>query len=146
FALEKEAGADLMLEIVRHEGSGVLRRGNLLRETAESFNDADFFCRVAKRLLESALRDLPRCESVVGDDRGLLRHHEQQICIHDGLAIGRAVLAAVGIDPSAEAVLAPDEEGQPVLELALGGRQETDHAAEVVVMAMAEYERVELLR
>src|ERR1700730_2887347 len=82
----------------------------LFREAAETVDDTDLFLRVAKRLFEPTLRDLAGRERVVGHDRRLLCHHEQQICVKDCLPIERAVLAAIGIDARAKTVFAADEE------------------------------------
>src|ERR1700738_2269576 len=120
-----------MLEIVWHKRSRVFRRRKLFREAAETVDDTDLFLRVAKRLFEPTLRDLAGRERVVGHDRRLLCHHEQQICVKDCLPIERAVLAAIGIDARAKTVFAADEEGQSGLELALCGGEETDQAHEV---------------
>jgi hypothetical protein len=43
-----------------------------------------------------------------------------------------------------EAFLAPDIEGQLRLSFSLRGREKSNHAAEVIVMAVAQYHRVEL--
>ena len=74
-ALEHEVGPDLMLEIVRNKGSGVLRRRDLVRETAKPINDADFLCCIAKRLFESALCNFSGGEGMIGDDGRPFCHH-----------------------------------------------------------------------
>src|SRR5260370_39872833 len=115
-ALEQETGPNLMLEIVWNERSRVFRRRNLFREAAETINDTDLFLRIAKRLFEPTLRNLAGCERVIGHDRRLLCHHEQQICIKDRFPVECAVLAAIGIDACAKTVFAADEERQPGFE------------------------------
>src|SRR5262249_11945621 len=139
FAFEQEIGSDLMLEIIGYEFSGVLRRGDLLREATEAIHDTNFLCCVSKWLFKPALRNFPGGESMIWSDRRLPGHHEQQVGIQDGLPIQRAVLPAIGIDSRAETVFPSDEERQLVLELPLCSCQEAHHPAEMIVMTMAKH-------
>src|SRR5262245_37395560 len=73
--LEHEVGPDLMLEIIWNKGSGVLCRGDFVRETAKPINDADFLCCIAKRLFESALCNFSGGEGMIGDNGRPFCHH-----------------------------------------------------------------------
>ena len=91
------------------------------------------------------LADAAGREGMVGDDGRLRRHHQREIGLENSLAVERAELAA-GIAADAEAVLAADIERQLALEPALVGLEEADHAAEMVVMAVAQHHGVEQRR
>ena len=73
---------------------------------------------------------------------GSSRHHQRQIGVDDRLAVERAEIAA-RIAPPAKAVLAADVERQLLLERRPMRLEEAEHAAEMVVMAVAEHHGVE---
>ena len=110
-------------------------------KAAEAVENADDLVGGAQRRLERRLPDAAGGEGVVGDDRRLRRHHQRQIGVEDRLAVERAEIAA-GIAAQAEAILAADIERNFAFELAPGGGKKADHAAEMVVMAVAEHDRV----
>ena len=79
---------------------------------------------------------------MIGDQGRAFRQHQREVGVHDRAAVERAEIAA-GILAQAERVLAADIERQLAFELALGGVEEADHAAEMVVMAVAQHHGVE---
>ncbi len=115
---------------------------HLLREAAEAVEDADDLVGRPQRRLERNLPDAAGGEGLIGDDRRLRRQHQREIGIEDRLAVERAEIAA-RIAAQAERVLAADVERHFAFQLALGGVEEADHAAEMIVMTVAQHQRVE---
>ena len=64
-------GGELVIEVVRNVGAGVLFSRHVLRETAESVENSDDFHCGAQRLLERDLPDAAGRECMIGDDRRL---------------------------------------------------------------------------
>ena len=123
--------------------AGVLLRRHVVGETTKALGiDADDLGRRLQRLFERGLADAAGGEGMIGDDRRLRRHHQRQVGVQNRLAVERAELAA-GIAANAEAILAADIKRHLGLKRAPGGVEKADHAAEMIVMAMAEHQRVE---
>jgi hypothetical protein len=136
-SFDKIVGCYLMIEIVGDIGAGVLRRRHFLRETAETIENADNLAGWQQRLLERCLPDPSAGEGVIGDDGGAFRHHQHEIRIEDCFAIERTELTAGGGAADAKGVLAAYEEWNFSLEPVPIGREESHHAAEVIVMTVA---------
>ena len=66
-----------------------------------------------------------------------------EIRVDDCLAVERAVLCVVSGCPRAKAIFAADEERQIFLELAFVRREKNDQPAEMIVMTVAQDERIE---
>ena len=74
---------------------------------------------------------------MIGDDGGAFRNHQHEIRIEDRFAIERTELIAGGGSADAKGVLATDEKWNFSLEPVPIGREESNHAAKVIVMAVA---------
>src|SRR6516165_8102909 len=80
---------------------------------------------------------------MIGDDGGPLRHHQGQVRLHNCFAVERAVLPEATL-PCAEAIFTSDEEWKVLLELAFVCGQKSDHTAEMIVVAVAQHQRIEI--
>src|SRR5262249_46288802 len=109
-ALDKIVGCDLMIEIIGDIGTGVLRPGHFLWETAETIENANNLASWQQRLFERCLPDPSAGEGVIGNDGGAFRHHQHEIRIEDRFAIERTELTAGGGATDAKGVLSTDEE------------------------------------
>src|SRR5689334_10280117 len=79
---------------------------------------------------------------MVGDDGRPFGHHERELRVYDRRSIECAILPSGGF-ARAETIFSANEEGQTFLELALVRREEAHQPAEMIVMAMAQHQRVE---
>ena len=79
---------------------------------------------------------------MIGHQGRSLGHHQRQISVRDGLTVERAEVAPC-VPAQAEAIFTADKERHLVLQLAVARLQEADHATEMVVVTVAENERVE---
>src|SRR5689334_15880171 len=102
-----------------------------------------------QELLETALIDLTRGEAVACHERRALRRGDGEVRGAEGLAVDDAEIPLHrrrGPLPGAETVLAADMERKPWLEVPLVLSEKTSEAAEMVVMAVAQHERIDLGR
>src|SRR5690242_2462623 len=135
-------GRELMIEVVWDVNARILFRRHLFGKASETVEDADNLRGRAQRLLERNLPDAPRGEGVISDHGRLRGHHQRQSGIENGLAIERTELSAE-IAAYAKRILAPDIERDARLQRAAVLLEEPDHAAEMIVVSMAEDHRIE---
>lgn len=142
-------GRQLMLEVVGHERQIALGLQKPLGRAAKRALHADRHARRRQHALERLAGDGAGGEAVVGEHRRSLGESHGQPGAADRLAVERSEAARFARHVQlarAEAFLAAEMQRQPGLELAPVGLEKTDHAAEVVVVPVAECQRVEFRR
>ena len=110
---------------------------------------ADLHLAGREHLLERHLRHLAGREGVVGDQRRLLGEGHGHVGLRERVAVERAEVALLrrgGPLARAERLLAADVERELGPEPALGLAQEAGEPAEMVVVAVAQHQRVERSR